>query len=1537
MKKLFTVVFSLQIAIYTFGQCNPPSTPYVTSATGSSANIGWIAGTGTAWQVQYGISPGFTLGSGTTVNVTSNTPTLNGLAGSSNYVYYVRTDCGNGTFSTWAGPVPFSTLCSGPQNAPVFYDFEDTQWNPPTTFNTPGTIGNCWIMLASDPVLDWTTGPPFFPNNFTGPDVDHTTGTATGQYIHMDNFGFTNAAGNVRMRMPEVSLTPLTSPELSYWYHMFGNGIDKMLVQIKKRGGNWVTLKTYTGEQQTSRTDAWKQEIISLSAYANDTVFVRFRGYKNAGFTQNIEMAIDDIRIAEAPNCPQPSALAVVSETNNSVTLSWTSGGAANAQIEYGPQGFTQGNGTIVNVGTSPATVNNLTANTAYTFYVRDSCNATDKSYWVGPISARTDCNPITAPYTENFNGNAWTIGSNFNTAGTINNCWSRNNSADYYWDPGPPIFANFLSGPDAGKGGSGKYLYARRQNFFSPVNAIVETPLIDLSSLTTPELAFWYHMYGTDITSLEVEIDSGNGFNSLQLLSGQSQSAKTDPWLESVINLAAYSGKTVKLRFTGIGGANNGNRDQIAIDDLSIKEAPTCPKPSGLNVTFVGFDKATVGWTTGGASNWIVRYRTTPSGAWQSVATSTNPATITGLSANTEYEVQVRDSCGANDLSVWTTSETFTTNCAPVVAPYSEDFNGSTFVPSTNFGQAGSINSCWSRDATTGYYWDTGDPPFVSNFTGPSGDYPNGTGNYLTTLTSGGFGSGNIAEILTPLIDLSNVVSPELSFWYHMFGNNITSLKVEINNGSGWTQVNSITGQQQTAQTDAWLERIVSLSSYGGDTVQLKFIGERSANGFSSQISIDNISLYELPTCPKPSALQFNSALATSANLSWTSGGANNWVYKYKTSSGTALSYGASSVNSNFNLTGLTANTEYEFWVRDSCGTGDVSLWVGPLVFRTECNVTGLPFSENFDGTSWVPAANFNDDGDINSCWIRETNEFQWIPKQGASFFFGTGPSADNTSGTGNYVMTNPVGFGAADTDSELETPWIDLGGTVQPELEYYYHMFGNQIDKLEVLVKKIDGTSVLLNTTTGAQQTAKTSPWLLQNINLSAYTGDTIKVVFKGYRISGGFNSNIAIDDVEIEDAVCAPPTNLFSSAVTSTSIDVSWNSTGGNSNLQYGLSGFTLGQGTYIANVNSVYTIPALTPFTTYDIYVKDSCGAANVSAWVGPISVTTTCDPANASFNLTASNLTVTFNSTASTGTNITYNWAFGDGNTSVLPNPTHTYAASGSYTVQLIVTDTCGLSDTITQGIQVCDPPVAIINYSINNLTVDFDGTASIGAVSYFWDLGNGIFNTSATPSFTYAAQGSYNVSLIVTNDCGDTDTAFATVVICDEPTSFFTYKIIQSNGSGMLVDFDGTLSNGQTSFLWQFGDGATNTTSLTPSHTYTVPGLFYEVALITFSQCGTSDTMKYALGDVVSIDEWAYGEVKVFPNPAEVVVRVAMNEITNDMQFIWFDISGKFVEAPMVDVTLTKAEFDVSALKPGQYILLIQGERGQKAVRVIIQ
>lgn len=83
--------------------------------------------------------------------------------------------------------------------------------------------------------------------------------------------------------------------------------------------------------------------------------------------------------------CNAPTALGATALTTTSASITWTTGGATNWNVEYGPVGFTLGSGTQVNATSTTTTLTGLTSNLAYEFYVRDSCGVDSVSAWAGP------------------------------------------------------------------------------------------------------------------------------------------------------------------------------------------------------------------------------------------------------------------------------------------------------------------------------------------------------------------------------------------------------------------------------------------------------------------------------------------------------------------------------------------------------------------------------------------------------------------------------------------------------------------------------------------------------------------------------------------------------------------------------------------------------------------------------------------------------------------------------------------------------------------------------------------------------------------------------------------------------------------------------------------------------------------------------------------------------------------------------------------------------------------------------------------------
>ena len=142
------------------------------------------------------------------------------------------------------------------------------------------------------------------------------------------------------------------------------------------------------------------------------------------------------------------------------------------------------------------------------------------------------------------------------------------------------------------------------------------------------------------------------------------------------------------------------------------------------------------------------------------------------------------------------------------------------------------------------------------------------------------------------------------------------------------------------------------------------------------------------------------------------------------------------------------------------------------------------------------------------------------------------------------------------------------------------------------------------------------------------------------------------------------------------------------------------------------------------------------------------------------------LTIAFTNTSTDA--VFSSWNFGDYSPiDLTANPTHTYAAPGTYTVVLTVQNIAGVPDTVTQNITVLADPVADFTYvadAANPLIIEFTNT-STNAVDYRWDFGDGAVSTEENPTHTYTAPGTYTVILAVENIVGATDTKTETITV----------------------------------------------------------------------------------------------------------------------------------------------------------------------------
>jgi PKD repeat protein len=198
---------------------------------------------------------------------------------------------------------------------------------------------------------------------------------------------------------------------------------------------------------------------------------------------------------------------------------------------------------------------------------------------------------------------------------------------------------------------------------------------------------------------------------------------------------------------------------------------------------------------------------------------------------------------------------------------------------------------------------------------------------------------------------------------------------------------------------------------------------------------------------------------------------------------------------------------------------------------------------------------------------------------------------------------------------------------------------------------------------------------------------------------------------------------------------------------------------GDGTTGTGVSPSHTYATFGAYTV-QLIITDNCAQSDTL-----VQQINACTGTVGALNYSANGYAVTFTGPADPAQFTSITWTFGDGGTGSGANPTYTYAGGGTYTVILTATDLCGNTFTQALTVTVCSKPTADFTFRVlvsngNGMTMEFDASASLDAVSYQWTWGDGNAGTGGPiRNYTYAvAQLGYSVRLIVNSACGTSDT-----------------------------------------------------------------------------------------------------------------------------------------------------------------------------------
>lgn len=377
------------------------------------------------------------------------------------------------------------------------------------------------------------------------------------------------------------------------------------------------------------------------------------------------------------------------------------------------------------------------------------------------------------------------------------------------------------------------------------------------------------------------------------------------------------------------------------------------------------------------------------------------------------------------------------------------------------------------------------------------------------------------------------------------------------------------------------------------------------------------------------------------------------------------------------------------------------------------------------------------------------------------------------------------------------------------------------------------------------------------------------------------------------------------------------------------------------TFITGATAIPYTTSATQSTQYRLVT--TCTASSLSDTSNAVTVTITPRPSVTSISETHTALA--YNFTANGVQNaVTYTWNFGDGSAlSAATAPSHTYAAIGTYTVVLVVSNACGTDTarlTVNATIPGCTgtPAVAAVTASVTAacisipFTLTATGQPTGNGIYYKWQsTTNGGSNwttlgVTSVPTFTTSINTARDFRMV--DSCAFSGLTATSNVLRMPMAPQPVINAVTYTNTGLTYTFTAAGAQNVTRYEWTFGDNLGTSTLASPTYTYAAHGI-YAVKAIVFNTCGSAEqtvvvnTRNTSAGTVTAAEK----QVTLYPNPANDWVQLAASDNLKINQVMVIDAVGKTLQ--LVDAINQKDyRLETGRLPSGHYQLRIVTSAG---------